>query len=357
MIKGSEHINTPSLLVFPELVKKNITEAIRMVKQPDRLWPHIKTHKTSEVISLCQEAGVQHFKCATITEAELLGKNHVKTALLAHQLVGPKVDQFLTLVLEYPDTSFKCIFDNVHSAKIIGQKAEAKMLTIGCFIDLNVGMNRTGISPEKIGELAKEISQIKGLRLEGIHAYDGHIHDADFKIRKEKADAAYNIAAAAKQSAEDITGQKLQLIISGSPAFSIHANRPDVICSPGTFIFWDANYQSFTEQQFTPAIWLATRVISTPAAGLICTDLGHKAVAAEQTLQRRVHFFDNPDLQVTGQSEEHLVLKTEQNYKVGDLLFAIPYHVCPTVALHHQVQVVEQNQLTSANWSIHRHRK
>lgn len=357
MIKGSEHINTPSLLVFPELVKKNIAEAVSMMGAAENLWPHIKTHKTTEVIELCKNAGVQNFKCATITEAELLGKCGAKTALLAHQLVGPKVKQFLTLIHEYPHTSFKCIFDNIHSAKIMGQKATEEDLTIGCFIDLNVGMNRTGILPENMSELVKEIIQIKGLRLEGIHAYDGHIHDADLDIRKQKADAAFELAAEAKNAAEGITGQNLRLIISGSPAFSIHAKRSNIICSPGTFVFWDANYIAFAEQQFTPAVWIATRVISIPSAGIICTDLGHKAVAAEQALPRRVLFFDNPDLEVAGQSEEHLTLKTHQTYQVGDLLFAIPYHVCPTVALHDQLQVVEQQELSSIHWTIHRHRK
>ena len=108
-------------------------------------------------------------------------------------------------------------------------------------------------------------------------------------------------------------------------------------CSPGTFIYWDTGYASILkEQPFLFAAVVLTRVISKPGPGLICLDLGHKSIASENPLDRRVIFPDAPDLVPVGQSEEHLVMRTEhaERYSVGQLLYGLPYHVCPTVALY-----------------------
>src|SRR5690606_18579025 len=112
-----------------------------------------------------------------------------------------------------------------------------------------------------------------------------------------------------------------QLICGGSPSFSVHAKRPGVVCSPGTVIYWDHGYASICpEQNFLPAIVIFTRVVSKPAAGIITVDAGHKAMAAENEIIRRTHFLNAINLTPISQSEEHLVLKQENDneYEVGD---------------------------------------
>ncbi|HEX2683974.1 MAG TPA: D-TA family PLP-dependent enzyme, partial [Ferruginibacter sp.] len=75
-IADPNQIDSPALLVFPERVKANIKTAIGMVGDLDRIRPHVKTHKCSEVTRLMIEAGIYKFKCATIAEAEMLGMNN-----------------------------------------------------------------------------------------------------------------------------------------------------------------------------------------------------------------------------------------------------------------------------------------
>ncbi|MEI9958503.1 MAG: hypothetical protein WDM90_19855 [Ferruginibacter sp.] len=48
-----------------------------------------------------------------------------------------------------------------------------------------------------------------------------------------------------------------------------------------------------------------------PGDRLICTDLGHKSVAAESEKSKRVFFPEYEDLTVVSQSEEHLVLENQ----------------------------------------------
>jgi D-serine deaminase-like pyridoxal phosphate-dependent protein len=113
------------------------------------------------------------------------------------------------------------------------------------------------------------------------------------------------------------------------------------------------------EQDFIPAAVLLTRVISLPDDGLITTDLGHKSVAAENEISRRVFFTDDPSLKAISQSEEHLVLKNEgtRSYAVGDILYGLPYHICPTVALYERMLTVEHGKQIGEWLTIARDRK
>ena len=103
---------------------------------------------------------------------------------------------------------------------------------------------------------------------------------------------------------------------------------------------------------------LVTRVISLPTPTRVTTDLGHKSVAAENEISKRVYFLNATGLQTAGQSEEHLVLETEAGHawQPGDVLYALPYHICPTVALYDKVWVAEGGMITGAWQNIARNR-
>ena len=150
------------------------------------------------------------------------------------------------------------------------------------------------------------------------------------------------------------------IIVGGSPTFPIHAKRKNVECSPGTFIYWDKGYlDRCREQDFLPAAVLVTRVISLPSAQKICTDLGHKSVAAENEITRRVFFLNADDLIPVSQSEEHLVCETvgDHHYNTGDVLYGIPYHICPTVALYEMVYTIENGKITGEWKNVARDRR
>ena len=72
-IKNVEQVDSPAFVVYVDRVKENIRIIKTMIDDVNRLRPHIKTHKTKEIILLLLEAGITKFKCATIAEGELLG--------------------------------------------------------------------------------------------------------------------------------------------------------------------------------------------------------------------------------------------------------------------------------------------
>jgi len=355
-IKNVNELDSPVLVVFPDRVKHNIQLAIDMIGDVNRLRPHIKTNKSPDVAKLMLNAGITKFKCATIAEAEMLAQCNAPDVLLAYQPLGPKLQRFVSLIEKYPSTKFSCLTDNIGAANEQASVFNSNGLTVPVFIDLNVGMNRTGIFPYKkaIG-LAGHIRNLKGVNLVGLHAYDGHIRDNDYEAKKQKCYEAFALV--------EKLNEKLKLptvIMGGSPAFSVHCKRENIECSPGTFVYWDKGYSDLCpEQKFLPAIVLVTRIISLPSSNKICTDLGHKSVAAENEITRRVFFLNAEGLKPVGQSEEHLVLDVNENhsFKVGDILYGLPYHVCPTVALYERVITIENRKVTGEWRNVSRDRK
>lgn len=359
-INNIECLDTPALVIYPERVQKNIRLLTDMIDDIPRLRPHVKTHKNPGITRLMMEAGITKFKCATIAEAEMLGICKAPDVLMAYQPNGPKLDRFIKLIQAYPETNYSCLVDNQFIAKIISATALDKGIKIPVYIDLNVGMNRTGITPgEKALDLYQYCSQLSGIKLMGLHAYDGHIHDADINVRIEKSGLVLHQIEALQQSIRDKNLPGPIIIAGGSPTFPFYSKKKNIECSPGTFVYWDRGYsQAFTEQHFLPAVMVIARVVSLPDDTRICLDVGYKAVSAENELNKRIFFLNAPNLILTGQSEEHLVADAGKGhqYQIGDVFYGIPWHVCPTVALYERAYTVEDNTITGEWKNIARDR-
>jgi len=354
-IKNIGEADSPALVIYPARVKKNIRLLKGMIDDVQRLRPHVKTHKSKEVCLLLMETGISKFKCATVAEAEMLAQVHAQDVLLAYQPVGPKVQRFISLIKSYPSTKFSCLIDDFAAAQFLSAQAIENNVEISVFIDLNIGMNRTGINPgTKALELYKRCSLSEGIMPIGLHVYDGHINDVDFTVRRERCDEDFIPVNFLKNAIIKEGFAAPIIVVGGSPTFPIHAKRKGVECSPGTFIFWDAGYrQTLIEQFFFPAALVITRIISLPTETTLCLDLGHKSIAAENELGKRVHFLNAPELKPIGQSEEHLIMQTDigHDYKVGDVLYGLPFHICPTCALYERALIVE-DEMINGEWKI-----
>ena len=357
-IKNIEEIDTPALLIYKDRAKQNIEKAIALVHSVEQLRPHVKTHKLLEISTMMAESGIHKFKCATIAEAEMLGMAKAKDVLIAFPMVGPKIKRLQALKQKYPNTKFSCLIDNIDIAKDLSDEFINDKTDV--YIDLNVGMNRTGISSDNALNLYKNALNLSGINIIGIHAYDGHIHDLDVLQRKHKTDKVFQLISLVQLEIEKFAEKKLKIVVGGSPTFSIHAlAHEDVEVSPGTFIFWDAGYkETMPDFDFLWAGIIATRVISIINETNLCLDLGHKSIAAENPLPR-IKFLSNDEIIPIGQSEEHLVVQVENTdkYAVGDVWYGVPIHICPTVALHKEVQIVENNTVIDAWKVIARDRK
>ena len=359
-----EEIDSPALLIYKDRVAANIQTMIKIAGDAGRLVPHVKTHKMAEIVRMQLESGISQFKCATIAEAEMLAGAGVQNILIAYQLNFSKAKRLLSLIKKYPQVKFASLIDNTDSAKMLNDLFAAEKFIANVFIDVDAGMQRTGIAPAVVGVSANsnslfnlflELQKLPNINFQGLHVYDGHIRDEDFEIRKQKVDEAFVMVNAVKQQIiENSNLQDVKIIAGGTPTFTVHALYKNEYCSPGTCVLWDYGYDALLkEQPFEFAAVLLTRVVSKPAPGLITTDLGHKSVAAENPISKRIFFLNLENYEVKSQSEEHLVVNVEDwnNIHVGDVLYGIPYHICPTVALYDEANVIKNGNLIDT-WHI-----
>ncbi|PPK88702.1 D-serine deaminase-like pyridoxal phosphate-dependent protein [Neolewinella xylanilytica] len=352
-VDGLDRIDSPALLVFPEVIESNIDRALALTATDNGhcLQPHIKTVKNPDIARMAIARGITRFKCSTVSEGELLGSVGAGKVLLSYQLSAVKARRWQALRALYPDTEFAALIDNADSARVASELFAENPLPV--YIDINPGMDRTGIPPEKAPELIDRILELPGLVLRGFHLYDGHIRDAEEAGRKRQAEAALAEVAALRRSAGEKTAERLEIVVAGSPNFPFYVGYPDVWVSPGTFFLWDAGYGvSFSNWGFEPAALVLTRVLSVIDDEKLCFDMGSKAVSPDKE-QPRMAFPGLPDAEVVGQWEEHLVVRVPNTagIAVGDPYLAIPAHVCTTVNLYQELLPVVEGRV-SGSWPV-----
>jgi len=347
---------SPSLLVYRQIVTENIQSMIAMARGAERLRPHVKTHKMAEIIRLAESLGIRKHKCATIAEAEMVAAAGGSDVLLAYPLVGPNLKRLAHLIRGYRSTTFRVTVDHPDAARALADVASGLDRQIPVLVDLDVGMGRTGIDPgEPAAALYALIDRLPQLVPDGLHAYDGHIHDSDPAARRRSVQPGLEKTLALRDRLIKQGLSVPRMVLGGTPTFPIYSELelPGVECSPGTTVFHDQNYRSrYPDLPFTPAALLLTRVVSHPRPGRLCLDLGHKAVAADPVGPRAL-VLGIDDATPVLHSEEHLVVETSQaeSIPLGTPLLAIPAHVCPTVALHRRAYVIDQGQVVD-QWEV-----
>ncbi|WP_316745770.1 D-TA family PLP-dependent enzyme [Pedobacter gandavensis] len=360
-ISNLDQYDTPLFVVYEDRVKYNIEMALALVSGDlSRFRPHIKTHKMGEMLQIFSGYGIHKIKCATIAEAELAALNGMTDIMIAYQPVGFKIHRMMNLINTFPDCTFSCLVDNLETAKEIAAVAKeagsVENKEIRVYLDLNTGMNRTGFPvAENVVAFVMALKEISGLKFMGLHIYDGHIHDPDPAVRAARAKPAMDKVLADADELIKSGFADLKIVAGGSNTFSFYSGIESVECSPGTFVFWDENYNRLIpELNFKPAAVLVCSVISLPAPGILCVDLGYKSVSSENPIEKRVVFPWNDDLTPIGHSEEHLTLKHigPTDYKVGDRIYGLPYHVCPSCALYEEAQVVNDHHQIEKSWRI-----
>lgn len=358
VVANEGDIPSPALLIFSEKVDANLARMLAIAGGPDRLRPHVKTHKLGPLVQRQIALGITRFKTATLAEAEMCAMAGAADVFVAYPLAGPSIARLCDLIRKYPATHFSVLADSSQAIRGLSVAARAVRVKVSTFLDIDCGMHRTGASIERAAVLYKLIKESPALTAAGLHAYDGHIHDPSADIRRAECEAAFAPVLELRRSLEAAGLPVPKLIAGGTPTFPFHAAHSDRECSPGTTVLWDFGYgEKFTDMPFDIAAVLLTRVVSKPGKDRLTLDIGYKAIAAENPLAMRVRIAELPDAVAVMHSEEHLVIETgrAKDYFVGQTLHALPKHICPTVALHNEAWIVLEG-VASERWPIIRGR-
>ena len=353
-IANTDQIITPSLIYYLDIIRKNIQTAIEEAGGSERLWPHVKSHKSADMVKLQIKYGITKFKAATIAEAEMAAQAGAKKVILAYPLIGPNIDRYIELAKAYKNTFFFAIGDDREQFRHLSQQCMAKNICMAVLLDINMGMNRTGVPIDQMEELYRFACTLPGIHMKGLHCYDGNHNNKDYKIRSREVVKTDEQVGAIMQHLIEAGLECDVVVAGGTPSFPCHAENTEWYLSPGTAFITDGGYlRNLPDLNFVPGAAVMTRVISHPAPGMFTIDLGYKGIASDPQGQRG-YIVGLEEALVVLHSEEHWVFQVDDESKIpaiGTCLYVIPTHICPTSALYPGVLVAKKGKIVST-WEV-----
>ena len=309
-------LDTPALYVDLDALQNNIAQMQRQCRQWGvGLRPHVKTHKIPEIAQMQLDAGAIGITVAKVGEAEVLPGDDV---LVAYPLVKAKLPRLRELTKK---RRVKVAVDSVDVAR--------GLEGIEALVEIDVGIGRTGVqSPEKAVEVAKACSNFQG-----IFYWPNWLDEAGFKAACGKIDAVLDALSAAGFEAKIVSG-------GSTPGASKTPLIPQTTeIRPGTYVFYDASgLENRLCSEADCALRVLTTVVSTSVPGQCVIDAGSKTLSSDQTVGSGTygHFIGRP-WTVRKLNEEHGYVEIHGPARVGEKVWLVPSHGCPTVNLHDEV--------------------
>ncbi|MGI6368260.1 MAG: DSD1 family PLP-dependent enzyme [Anaerolineae bacterium] len=343
-------VDTPALCIDLPALDRNIARMASFLGDgPTRVRPHSKTHKCPTIAWKQLEAGAIGITCAKLGEAEAMASAGIKDILIANQVIGStKIRRLIGLAA---DTRIMVAVEAAENARELSEAAVASGRTLRTLIEVDTGMGRCGVLPgEETIALARLMSSLPGLQLEGIMGYEGHavmVPDGDARRATAHASMALLI-----QTRDDLLADGIPVPIvsaGGSGTYNITGRYPGVTeIQAGSYATMDARYATIIPE-FEHALTLVAQVISVRGDKAVI-DAGLKALTPE--------FGKQPVIQPTGwtmekQSEEHSTLSRQDGpaLKPGDKVELIPSHGCTTINLYDAYHVLDGGRVV-ALWPI-----
>lgn len=347
-VQDIETLAAPRLLIFRKLVERNFDlmkgylEEVVPGSGFQHLASHAKTHKCQWATQLSLERGVQDFKCS-LNELDMLLAAGVPRVFIAYPLLPTEADRVATAIRSHPGTKITVQVARSAQADALARAAKRHGVEFDVLLDLDVGGHRTGLQPNEAVPLARQLTsdeRYRALHITGLHAYDGHNASSDQKDRDAVAVQVARTTLECRRGLLDAGIPAHRIITAGSPGFipllrefkKVHDTDADVLVSPGTWIYWDSNYDARMPGLFCVAAALYGRVMDLPSKGLVTLNLGHKRWSIDQGPPQ---YYSVPGLEFVAATEEHTVLRTSEGspLEFNDPVLFAPRHVCPTINL------------------------
>lgn len=319
-------VQTPSLLIDKAALDHNIA-AMAATRPGTKTRPHVKAFKSTALARyVAQHGGHQSFCAATLKELEGLVQAGLHDDLLLanetldiHRLtaLNEQSPRAITVAVDSPET--------VHVAAAAG---------VDVVIDVNVGMPRCGCTPADAPKIA-ELARSHSLTVRGVMGYEGHV--VGLPNRQQRIDGVSASMSLLRQAWNEVGGNVIS--VGGTGTFDLHDWASEV--QAGSYLLMDSSYQALN-LPFRQALFVLTTVISRSSDWAV-VDGGLKAFAMDQGNPTPVGY------DTFFCSDEHTtILQTEGGQPLpnaGDYVLFTPAHVDPTVALHEQMWLIEDNQI------------
>lgn len=335
-----EELDTPALCLDISIFERNVRRmADFLSEQEARLRPHTKTHKCPIIAWKQIRAGALGVTCAKLGEAEVMAEAGIRNILIANQIVGEHKIRRLVALARRSDVMV-AVERRDHAGQLSGAMQDAD-LRLRVLIEVDVGHGRCGVLPgRETLHLARQVSALPGLSLEGIMGYEGHAVMIPERARR--------VAAAERAMGQLVDTKRLleangidckTVSAGGTGTYDITGAYPGVTeIQAGSYATMDASYAPIVED-FFPALYVVTRVISTRGSDRAIVDAGLKTMTTEHGLPQ---LREPEGWQVAHLSEEHGALERVggKPLEMGDVVEVLPSHGCTTINLHDAYHVM-----------------
>ena len=345
---------TPVLCIDLDRFEANLQAMARVISASGKQWrPHSKCHKSPEIARRQINAGAIGVTCAKVSEAEVFAAAGVRDILIAHLPVGPVRVQRISNLCKTADLITTC--DHYAQAEPLAAACRQLGVTCRILVDINIGMNRTGITPGRDAlELAQAVDKLPGLKLSGIMGYEGHampLMDDDAKSRLIRESLALLGESAEQFRRSGLCADIVSAGGTGSLSYAIQSPGITELQSGGG-IFGDPFYTRMPGVSgYLPALTVLCTVVSRPSIDRAVLDAGRKAITAELHSPVVKGF---ADAKVTMHSAEHIVLELgpdSRNLRIGDQIELIAGYADFTTPLHDEFLCFRGDRL-EAIWPI-----
>ena len=348
----TEELPTPSILINGAIVRRNLQRMAAYTKEHRLgLRPHTKTHKSTLLGRMQMDFGAVGLTVAKVGEMKVMAEVS-GDLLMAYPAVHPsRCAELATLARS---RSVRVGIDSTIAADALHQAATSTGVTIGILVDLDVGHHRTGVqSPQAALELAQHVSMHRGLRVDGLMFYPGHLSVSavgqDESLRGIDAQLSEVIGLWSRH------GLAAKIVSGGSTptAYRSHVIKSLTEIRPGTYVFNDMNcVRGGCATLEECAARIVTTVVSNTVPGQFVLDAGSKTLTSDRCGPApdsgHGYVVEYPQAKITKLTEEHAqvdVSGCDRTPKVGDRVHVIPNHICPCVNLQDNVWWKDDGEL------------
>jgi len=354
-------LDTPCLVIDKNILEKNIMAMAELAKKAHvNLRPHIKAHKCSEIAKMQIDYGANGITVAKLSEAEAMFAAGIKDILIAYQLVtSEKLNKLAALISK--GAKIACLVDDLGQAQLLNNLGEKVNIKIAVYVEVDSGLKRTGLEPEKVVDFIKQILKLPYLKFKGILTHAGQVYG----VNKNKVQAIGNSEGKImEQIAIELKLNYLHdfvVSVGSTPTVKYSAFNPQVTeIRPGNYVFYDAIQVGLGVVDIHQcSLKVLTTVISKPSPERIVVDAGSKTLALDrgahgtELVQGFGIFLNYPNLVLERLSEEHGVVKVNKGKipEIGEKLYIIPNHACPVVNLADEL-IISENDIVRAKWPV-----
>ena len=352
--RGVDAIDTPSLVLDLDAMKRNLARMAEFAKKHDIRWrPHAKMHKSSALAKLQVQAGAVGVCVQKTSEAEAMVAGGVHDVYISNEVVAPhKLARVALLAHQVLSENGQLAIavdsaEGIHGlARAMNERrtATASPGVIDVFVEIDVGQGRCGVAPGPAAvALAHEIRKHAGLRFAGLQAYHGKAQHLRSPQARREAIAAVVDAVVTTRKLIEADGIPVALVTGAGTGSLVLEAASGVFgeLQAGSFLFMDNDYakneRDPAQPQFEHALFVKTQVMSAGEDHAVC-DAGHKSHAIDSGMPK-VHTFEGePELEYLNGGDEHGILRSVGTSwrlpAIGATLWLIPGHCDPTVNLH-----------------------